>query len=231
MTLFQADFRASRFPWLESVREKTMIVTYGRKCSELSGSLRLIGWLVRTCLESCELPPGRWQRIWSVRAITSRCLILKLRLSALGTDGNESLLWHTPNTPNGGCVNPIYMSGTGKMQNGKKRQVRLEHQVRMCESGLWPTPRAMETHSTWQNSHGKKMLTLNGMVRYSTPQARDYRVGSKKRWENKERRRNLNDKIAGQLNPEWVEWLMGFPIGWTESRTESQEPCETCQTE
>ena len=20
----------------------------------------------------------------------------------------------------------------------------------------------------------------------------------------------------GQLNPEWVEWLMGFPIGWTE---------------
>ena len=21
---------------------------------------------------------------------------------------------------------------------------------------------------------------------------------------------------AGDLNPEWVEWLMGFPIGWTE---------------
>ena len=21
----------------------------------------------------------------------------------------------------------------------------------------------------------------------------------------------------GRLNPEWVEWLMGFPIGWTES--------------
>lgn len=22
--------------------------------------------------------------------------------------------------------------------------------------------------------------------------------------------------IIGRLNPEWVEWLMGFPIGWTE---------------
>lgn len=22
--------------------------------------------------------------------------------------------------------------------------------------------------------------------------------------------------LAGQLNPTWVEWLMGFPIGWTE---------------
>ena len=21
---------------------------------------------------------------------------------------------------------------------------------------------------------------------------------------------------TGQLNPEWVEWLMGYPIGWTE---------------
>jgi hypothetical protein len=21
---------------------------------------------------------------------------------------------------------------------------------------------------------------------------------------------------GGQLNPEWVEWLMGWPIGWTE---------------
>jgi len=23
-------------------------------------------------------------------------------------------------------------------------------------------------------------------------------------------------KLAGSLNPEWVEWLMGFPTGWTD---------------
>lgn len=22
---------------------------------------------------------------------------------------------------------------------------------------------------------------------------------------------------GGQLSPTWVEWLMGFPLGWTES--------------
>lgn len=22
--------------------------------------------------------------------------------------------------------------------------------------------------------------------------------------------------MTGQLNPPWVEWLMGFPIGWTD---------------
>lgn len=33
---------------------------------------------------------------------------------------------------------------------------------------------------------------------------------------------SLNDQVAhlagnsGSLNPEWVEWLMGFPIGWTD---------------
>ena len=28
--------------------------------------------------------------------------------------------------------------------------------------------------------------------------------------------RSLRTDVAGQLNPMWVEWLMGFPIGWTE---------------
>lgn len=26
----------------------------------------------------------------------------------------------------------------------------------------------------------------------------------------------FRDGITGQLNPEWVEWLMGYPTGWTE---------------
>jgi hypothetical protein len=34
----------------------------------------------------------------------------------------------------------------------------------------------------------------------------------------KKQQNNLNDQIGGQLNPTWVEWLMGFPIGWTDSR-------------
>jgi hypothetical protein len=33
---------------------------------------------------------------------------------------------------------------------------------------------------------------------------------------------NATEASPGQLNPTWVEWLMGFPLGWTAS-----EPSET----
>lgn len=51
---------------------------------------------------------------------------------------------------------------------------------------------------------------------FATPQARDYRSGSLYRWNDPRRSRNLNDQVGGLLNPDWEEWLMGWPIGWTE---------------
>ncbi|ODO64207.1 hypothetical protein BAY44_13955 [Klebsiella pneumoniae] len=51
---------------------------------------------------------------------------------------------------------------------------------------------------------------------FATPQARDYRSGSLDRWNDPRRSRNLNDQVGGLLNPDWEEWLMGWPIGWTE---------------
>jgi hypothetical protein len=31
-----------------------------------------------------------------------------------------------------------------------------------------------------------------------------------------EERRSMRAGNGGKLNPTWVEWLMGFPIGWTD---------------
>jgi len=33
---------------------------------------------------------------------------------------------------------------------------------------------------------------------------------------NEEERRSMRAGNGGQLNPDWVEWLMGWPIGWTD---------------
>ena len=187
LTLFPADSPASPSPWLESKRAKRTIVTSGRRCSELSPSCARAALSVRTFLESSRLPPGRWSRIWSVQAITSSCLILRLRLSELGTDDQ-------------GYSSPA--------------------------SQMWPTPTARDCKGanslkhltqpkTPGNNHHVRQLA-NAVKLFATPCARDYRTGQRKRYENPARANNINDQAGGQLNPTWVEWLMGFPLGWTD---------------
>ncbi len=71
-------------------------------------------------------------------------------------------------------------------------------------------------------------------MKYATPQAHDATTGQAKRvgrYGTKHAARNLNDEIVaasgqptGQLNPRFVEWLMGWPIGWV-----SLEPLETAK--
>jgi hypothetical protein len=85
------------------------------------------------------------------------------------------------------------------------------------ESGLWPTPNQRDWKDTGATQGNRKSPNLGTMVhQFATPQARDYRTGSTDRWENPERSRNLKDQIGGQLNPTWVEWLMGWPLEWTD---------------
>ena len=227
LTLFLEDFPASPSVWLESKKEKKMTVTYGLKCLELSENLRRVGSFVKTYLESSNLPPGQWSRIWSKQAITSSCSILKLRLSERRTEEAGSPLWATPNTMD--HLPPrseeALMKQATTSRKGRTRPANLREQVDEKTMRLWPTPRAQE----WKDgvkklppsraeNPGRDNLTTRvcRMMMYATPQSRDFRTGQKERWEDPNRSRNLNDQIGGQLNPTWVEWLMGFPIGYTE---------------
>ena len=92
--------------------------------------------------------------------------------------------------------------------------------------GLWLTPRSTDT-GTGENQKtflkrmndrtNKCSQSLAAQVQmFPTPLAGDCRTGSKKQWGNPKRTRQLNDKVGGQLNPTWVEWLMGWPLGWTD---------------
>ncbi len=85
-------------------------------------------------------------------------------------------------------------------------------------SGLLPTPTTQDAANNGGSAQFQRnSLPLNAVAaeRYATPQARDYRTGERHRFDNPERTQNLNDQIGGSLNPTWVEWLMGFPLGWT----------------
>jgi len=82
---------------------------------------------------------------------------------------------------------------------------------------LFPTPLAREWKDpTWS---GFRSLALEVLL--PTPLARDWKdTGPKLRFSD---RRRLGIVVAkqnwadgGRLNPTWVEWLMGFPLGWTD---------------
>ncbi len=82
---------------------------------------------------------------------------------------------------------------------------------------MWPTPR---TTGLDGGSNSRKAAKARGL--WPTPKASDYKgtgpPGSKSQLHD-QRKRNLKgcvDTTGGQLNPTWVELLMGFPPGWTD---------------
>lgn len=112
--------------------------------------------------------------------------------------------------------------------------------TRGTASGLLPTPTAQE-YDLWptvNGNHNRKGASSTsgdglstavkkaekGEGNWPTPNARDYKGppgrGSQARGG---RQSSLPAKVRdrsgpGPLNPTFLEWLMGFPIGWTESK-------------
>jgi len=100
---------------------------------------------------------------------------------------------------------------------------------------LWPTPRscsAMAATITPESVHKANRFpnleTVVGRRLWPTPNAADNGNRGNPEDPSIQRRVRLGKSIdlsmtvSGQLNPTWVEWLMGFPTGWTDL-----EPLET----
>ena len=74
---------------------------------------------------------------------------------------------------------------------------------------------------------------------FATPTARDWRSGKASQATMDRNSRPLSEQIGGLLNPTWVEWLMGWPIGWTDlkplatgkSRSAQRQPGECLQAD
>ncbi len=89
----------------------------------------------------------------------------------------------------------------------------------MARNGRWPTPTAGDAK---QNLIGTNARPLSEVVLvWPTPRAADSIKGRRTpEGAAKERARtngpDLPAMAGGSLNPTWVEWLMGFPLGWTD---------------
>jgi hypothetical protein len=116
-------------------------------------------------------------------------------------------------------------------QTGRVAQIGLTQQVRA--KAAWSTP----TRRDWKGTNAPEGLTrkdgksrldqLPNAVAYGgtqtqqkwmTPQARDWKGPSGRAYKGEAKDQPSQTQQAGQLNPSWVEWLMGWPIGWTDSK-------------
>ncbi len=113
----------------------------------------------------------------------------------------------------------------GLMRNGHVYQhPTLMRPISVTAFGLWPTP---TVHGNY-NKPGASKTSGTGLATavklWPTPQARDNRdrgslsTPSVRRRVEKGKQVMLSMCVSsknGRLNPDWTEWLMGWPIGWT----------------
>lgn len=168
-----------------------------------------------------------------------------LSMSQPHTNDTESGYWLTPRALE---VLESYETYLARMQaspnpkNNLKTPQNLSMQVGRPQS--WPSPAARD----WKDSPGMATVAVNpdGSVRNRTDQlARAvYHRGAKMKLESSggvltqpisktwptprafmhkdtttdRGKGNLGEKVQGLLNPNWTEWLMGWPIEWTALR-------------
>jgi len=89
----------------------------------------------------------------------------------------------------------------------------------------WPTPISQDAkHSGYAPSGPGKADKLSyAVVRYPTPKVQDSRHAKMRHLNESDDhwKSNLGEVVSaqvngGSLNPTWVEWLMGWPLGWTD---------------
>ena len=87
-------------------------------------------------------------------------------------------------------------------RKGRSRPINLREQVSEKAMALWPTPvvtdykGARKPETMKKTGRNPMTNSLRDAVEHENP------TGS--------------GQLSGSLNPQWVEWLMGYPKGWTE---------------
>jgi hypothetical protein len=90
-------------------------------------------------------------------------------------------------------------------------------------SGLLPTPNSRDWKDTGPSQGNRKSPNLGTVAHWATPTKSDGTGGPGN--SGRQGGENLRTQVGGSLNPTWVEWLMGFPLGWTDL-----EPSETASS-
>jgi hypothetical protein len=177
----------------ENVRALVTSVSSGTKCSASYARYSPFGYWEKTsgvCSPLMEVEPSEPSSMtWPKWAIAWDGACMELATSKLRIVVSGSSLLPTPVSVDGG-------SYFNKSQSeGAALRPTLGA---MAKYDLWPTPAYSQMAKPARplapsEANGTHRTMLVGAVGDADPET-----------------------IGGSLNPEWVEWLQGFPIGWTD---------------
>ena len=202
---FPADSLASRSAPQAEEKVLRMNAIYGRKCAELLPSCGPL-----TCLGKMLLASSIWGSTkrfltWQKRDTLFSHSYFRLAASARGMSASEllssRLMFPTPlasdtNTNRDARNLDVFLSENGIFR--KRNKSGAIWSLSLSAAVFYLTPAATEGFrstlkpSAYRNSKPSSSLSAQ-MIYLEKPEA---------------------DDMA--LNPDWVEWLMGFPLGWTD---------------
>lgn len=209
LTSFLADFPVRTSAQREQGQESLVNgQDYGRKWrgSFAKFDPATSSWKIPHCLPlvGSMLFSGTWPRWGSMR--NGACS--ELPMPELRTNGTGSGYWPSPKSRDG--------HPEGFSAGMRRDSPNLSTVVKVPE--LWPTPTVHGDYNRKGASKNSGDGLATAVKMYPPPAARDYRSPNGKPFSELgggTKGEQLPNAIGGQLNPDWVEWLMGWPIGWT----------------
>lgn len=157
----------------------------------------------------------------------------ELMTPELHTEEKESGFWATPLTMD--SLPPksekALMKEATMARPGRNKPANLRDQVQPESMRMWPTPCTQDYRRREPNSKQQGLPEQIHKTIFPTPKTSGFCSGSgaaqmvndlaEQGKIDEKTRRSMRAGNGGQLNPDWVEWLMGWPIGWS-----SLEPIE-----
>jgi hypothetical protein len=118
---------------------------------------------------------------------------------------------------------------TPTRKSGQPAQYTINQAVR--DSLMWPTPCATDSKGAGKTGQLRDRLdyavergATKSKTYWATPRAFMHKDSTEDRGKS-----NLGEQVGGQLNPTWVEWLMGWPLEWTDLKPLATDKCHCAQ--
>jgi hypothetical protein len=236
LTLYLEDFHAKTSQLLETVMGLTV---NDQECGE-----RWQGLLARLCpntflwkIPQCSLLEDSEQslEIWPNWGTMRNGVCWEQMMWVQTIDVNEFGYWLTPTATSISSRSPQAMEYRTKQRESQghrtvqpgnlAEQVMYSGQIPckdMKHPTNWPTPTCSDVYtgnlkSSQQKEGSMHSVTLPQAVKmWGTPKSQDSRHALRDR-----NKGNLGEQVSGMhngghLNPTWTEWLMGWPLEWTD---------------